>query len=82
MLEKVWDAAPIGLTTLFSKVVRSEALAWFFIGMAFEAAGLTMQYMLAGVSYPILDAVVGFGIGGVMILWQRKQNVNSAKPTG
>jgi len=65
--------APPQIEPMFTRLINSEACAWFFIGMGFEALGLALQFIIQGTSYPILDVIVGCGIGAVLLYHQRQK---------
>jgi hypothetical protein len=68
---------PTGLLLLLDDITKSPATLWFCVGMAIEAAGITVQMFMRIDSYPIVDAIVA---GGLAVgLWYYQKGKNNAR---
>jgi hypothetical protein len=54
-------------------IVKDPRVAWFFMGIGFEALSIIIGFAFIGVSYPLVDAITGIGAGLGLIWWQRKK---------
>ena len=61
-------AAPHWLIRIVRNIIEDDRTPWFMIGMAVEALGITLQFMLGMGTYPSLDFVVG-GLLAIGLLW-------------
>ena len=65
--------APHWLVNLLRNIIEDDRTPWFFLGMALEAIGISVQFWLGQAAYPILDCVVGGAIGIGLMYWQGRQ---------
>jgi len=64
---------PLWLTGGANKILYHPGTPYFFLGMGFEALGLSVQFFFQGSSYPIFDAIIAFLLG-YMILYYHKRD--------
>lgn len=65
---------PPGLMLLLEDITNSQATLWFCVGMALEAAGITVQMFMHIDSYPIIDAIVAGGLAVGLWYYQKRRN--------
>lgn len=65
---------PPGLMLLLEDITNSPATLWFCVGMALEAAGITVQMFMRIDSYPIIDAIVAGGLAIGLWYYQKRRN--------
>jgi hypothetical protein len=67
--------APQWLVKPITTILVDERTPAFLFGMAFEAAGIAIQYSIGYPAYPILDALTAIVIMGLIIWYQRRKRV-------
>jgi hypothetical protein len=68
--------APTWLTHAINVVLYHPGTPYFFLGMGFEAMGLSLQFFFQGATYPIFDAIISFLLGYMILYYHmRKKNV-------
>lgn len=70
---------PPGLILLLEDITNSPATLWFCVGMALEAAGITVQMFMRIDSYPIVDAIVA-GVLAIGLWYYQKRKNNAREP--
>lgn len=65
--------SPSWMSHWFNKLLYHPGTPYFFLGMGFEALGLAIQFLFQGSSYPVLDVIVAF-LCGYVILYYHKKN--------
>lgn len=71
--DNVDAAAPHWLIRIIRNILDDDRTPWFMIGMAVEALGITMQFVLKMDAYPSLDFIVGGALGIGLLYFQGKR---------
>lgn len=64
--------SPVWLSHLFNKILYHPGTPYFFLGMGLEAIGLAVQFFFQGSSYPIMDAIIAFLMGYMILYFHKK----------
>jgi hypothetical protein len=73
--QNIVDNAPVWLTNGINKILYHPGTPWFFLGMGFEALGLSIQFLFQGSSYPVFDAIIAFILGYTILYYHQRNTV-------
>ena len=66
-------AAPHWLIRIVRAIIEDGRTPWFMLGMAVEALGITIQFMVGMGAYPIGDFIFGGALAIGLLYWQGKR---------
>ena len=59
-------------------IIWHPGTPWFFLGMGFEALGLSIQFLFQAATYPIVDCIISFLIGYMILYYHKKRGIGNA----